>query len=102
MQRQVILLGAALGLALFGAAACKKSASANVAAKVNNRAITYAELDKQYQSQYPQQPEGSSADQVTMQKLELLRNLIDSEIMVQRAEKLGLMAGDADVEAKLN
>ena len=37
-----------------------------------------------------------------MQKLELLRNLIDSEIMMQRAEKLGLMAGDADVEAKLN
>jgi peptidyl-prolyl cis-trans isomerase SurA len=36
------------------------------------------------------------------QKLELLRSLIDNEIMVQRAEKASLMATDADVEAKLN
>ncbi len=35
------------------------------------------------------------------QKLELLRSLIDDEIMLQRAEKQGLLAGDADVEAKL-
>ena len=37
-----------------------------------------------------------------IQKLEMLRSLIDSEIMLQRAEKLGLMAVDADVETKLN
>ena len=102
MQRPVFLIGAALGLTLLAATACKKSAPPNVAAKVNNRSIAYAEVDKHYQSQYPAPSDGSSDDQVTMQKLELLRNLIDSEIMLQRAEKLGLMAGDADVEAKLN
>ena len=37
-----------------------------------------------------------------IQKLELLRNLIDNEIMLQRAEKMGLMAVDADVDAKFN
>ena len=37
-----------------------------------------------------------------IQKLEVLRTLIDSEIMLQRAEKMGLMAADADVEAKYN
>ena len=37
-----------------------------------------------------------------IQKLELLRNLIDNEIMVQRAEKMGLTAVDSDVEAKFN
>ena len=36
------------------------------------------------------------------QKLEILRGLIDNEIMLQRAEKLGLMAVDADVDAKIN
>ena len=36
------------------------------------------------------------------QKLEILRGLIDNEIMLQRAETLGLMAVDADVETKLN
>jgi peptidyl-prolyl cis-trans isomerase SurA len=35
-----------------------------------------------------------------IQRLEVLRTLIDSEIMLQRAEKMGLMAVDADVEAK--
>ena len=32
----------------------------------------------------------------------MLRTLIDDEIMLQRAEKQGLMATDADVEAKFN
>jgi peptidyl-prolyl cis-trans isomerase SurA len=35
-----------------------------------------------------------------IQKLEVLRTLVDNEIMLQRAEKLGLMATDADVESK--
>ena len=43
-----------------------------------------------------------SGDQEQIQKLEVLRTLIDNEIMLQRAEKLGLMAGDADVDAKFN
>jgi len=37
-----------------------------------------------------------------IQKLELLRNLIDNEIMLQRTEKMGLLAPDADVDAKFN
>ena len=36
------------------------------------------------------------------QKLELLGSLITNEIMLQRAEKLGLQAVDADVDAELN
>ncbi len=84
------------------AAGCKKSPPANVAATVNNRAITYAELDKQYQLQFSSPGEKQSDDQVMIQKLEVLRSLIDNEIMLQRAEKLGLMAVDSDVEAKFN
>ena len=70
---------------------------------VNNRAITYAELDKTYQWQFGANPEQPTNDDLVMtQKLELLRSLIDNVIMVQRAEKLGLMAVDADVDAKIN
>ncbi len=87
---------------LLLAPACRKSPPANTAAMVNSRAITYTEVDREYQSQFPTPPEGSSEDQITMQKLELLRSMIDSEIMLQRAEKLGLMASDADVQTKLN
>jgi peptidyl-prolyl cis-trans isomerase SurA len=69
---------------------------------VNNRVISYAELEKNFQSQSMANQEGSSEDQVNIQKLELLRNMIDNEIMVQRAEKMGLTAVDSDVEAKFN
>jgi len=81
-------------------AGCNRAAPANVAAMVNGRAITYAELDKQYQSQFATPGERASDDQMEIQRLEVLRTLIDSEIMLQRAEKMGLMAVDADVEAK--
>lgn len=91
-----------LALSLLLAAGCKKSDPANVAASVNDRPITYSELDKTYQSQLAGATPDTSEDQVNMQKLELLRSMIDSEIMLQRAEKLGLMATDADVEAKVN
>ncbi len=87
------------GLLLVG---CKKSPPANVAATVNNRPITYADLDREYQAQFSSPTPGESPDQTNIQRLEVLRGLIDNEIMLQRAEKQGLMATDADVETKLN
>ena len=94
----------ALKCALVGfvfLAGCNRSAPANVAATVNNRPITYVELEKQYQSQFgPANP--ANGDQIMIQKLEVLRTLIDNEIMLQRAEKLGLMAVDADVDGKFS
>lgn len=93
-----VLAGTAL---LFTLAACRKSVPPNVAATVNNYSITYAELDKQFQSQFPSAGDHANDDQTMFQKLELLRSMIDSQIMVQRAEKENLLATDADVEAKL-
>jgi peptidyl-prolyl cis-trans isomerase SurA len=72
-----------------------------VAATVNGRSITYAELDKQFQSQVASASDRPSDDQSNFQKLELLRSMVDAEIMVQRAEKANLIATDTDVETKL-
>ncbi|MCC7174376.1 MAG: peptidylprolyl isomerase [Bryobacterales bacterium] len=93
-----------VGCLLISTAACRRSPPANEAARVNNRVITYADLDKQYNTSFPpdRRASESSEDMVTIQKVEVLRVMIDSEIMLQRAEKLGLMAADADVEAKFN
>src|SRR5437016_3950585 len=100
---QRLMATAAATAVILLASGCSKSPPANVAAMVNNRAITYAELDKTYQSQQTgASPENTNDDQVMSQKLEILRSLIDNEIMLQRAEKLGLMAVDADVDAKIN
>src|SRR6266436_42743 len=79
---------------------CKRAVPDNVAATVNGRVITYPDLDKQYQSQFMSSAEHPSDDQMMIQRLEVLRTLVDNEIMLQRAEKLGLMATDADVESK--
>ena len=89
-----------VGLLLFALSSCKQAVSENVAATVNGRVITYADLDKFYQSRYTATGEKPSDDQVLIQKLEVLRTLIDNQIMLQRAEKEGLMATDADVDLK--
>jgi len=80
---------------------CSPAPSADVAAVVNGRPITYAELEKQYQIQYPNGPVNPADDQTQINKLDLLRQLIDARIMFQRAEQSSLLAIDADVEAKL-
>jgi len=99
-MKSIALLAAALGV--LSLVSCKRAPGPNVAALVNNHAITYSELEKTYQSQYPQQPEGSSEDQVMMQKLDVLSSLINSELLLQRAEKLSLTAVDADVDTEFN
>ena len=83
-------------------ASCNKPVSPNVAATVNGRPISYAELDRTIAAQFPTTPPNSNADQATGVRLEALRALIDNEIMLQRAEKEGLLASDADVDAKFN
>jgi len=100
MKPSLCLTATVLGAVVL--LSCKSTPPANVAAQVNNHSITYAELDKIYQSQYPQPAEGSSDDQVMMQKLDLLSSLINSELLWQRAEQLGLIATDDEVNTELN
>jgi len=91
----------AAGCILFQAS-CKHAPPANVAAVVNGHPITYMELEKTYRTQYPQQPEAMNKDLVMSQKLDLLSSLIINEVLLQRAEKLGLTAVDADVDTEIN
>jgi len=92
MNRRFGLVSAAAALAVVASTGCKSSPPANVAATVNGRAITYPELDKVYKSQYTATTENVNDDLTYTQKLEVLRSLIDNE----------MMATDADVETKLN
>jgi peptidyl-prolyl cis-trans isomerase SurA len=88
---------------LLVAVACKPAVPDDVVAVVNDKAITQEELEKFYRSSFANAPEDQREDdELVRKKLELLRDMIDSEIMMQRAEKQGLIATDSDVEAKLN
>lgn len=95
------LLIAALVLSAAVLAGCNSSAPAGVAATVNGRPVYTAEVDRTYKSQFPGKAEGENEDQVQLRRLEMLRSLIDNEIMLQRAEKAALVATDADVESRL-
>jgi len=95
-------LPALLLAAIAITAGCHKGAPTGVAATVNGHPISYADLEKNYKMQPMANPEGISDDEVQIQKLDLLGKLVEAEIMLQRAEKLGLLVTDADVEAKFN
>jgi peptidyl-prolyl cis-trans isomerase SurA len=94
--------GATLLFISFAVMGCRTAVSPDVAASVNGRPIYYADVDKTYKTQFPGRAEGESEDQVQLRRLEILRSLIDNELMLQRAEKAGLVATDADVDARLN
>ncbi len=69
-------------------------------AEVNGRGVLSSEVDKFYQAQIAETQQKPSAEQEQIQRLMILRALIDNEILLQRAEKLGLLATDAEVEGK--
>jgi peptidyl-prolyl cis-trans isomerase SurA len=71
-------------------------------AKVNGRKILSSEVDKYYNAQISGSPAKPSSEQADSLRLSILRELIDNEILMQRAEKLGLMATDEEVQGKLN
>ena len=93
-----IILGA-LMLALL--AGCKHTPNPDVWATVNGHAILRSEVEKYYQNNVSSSPQHPTADESDRLRLEILHGLIDDEITRQQAEKLHLVATDAEVDAKL-
>src|SRR6266513_1496156 len=86
----------------FLTACPSKQGGADVVATVDGKKIFRADVEKYYQNQTAgtdQQPVG---EQATSLRLSILRELIDNEILMRRAEKLGLLATDEEVDGKLN
>lgn len=82
---------------------CRSSEhGADVMAKVNGRNINRAEVDKYYENQAANAQQKPTGEQARSLRLNILKQLIDQEIMMQRAEKLGLLATDDEVDRKLN
>jgi peptidyl-prolyl cis-trans isomerase SurA len=91
-----------LAVAALGVLTACNSHGPDVMARVNGHNILKADVDKYFQNQTAgaeQQPVGEQADSL---RLSILRELIDNEIIMRRAEKLGLLATDEEVDRKLN
>ncbi len=96
-----IVIGVMGALVLIVAAGCNRTPNPDVWATVNGHHIPSADVEKYYHdrvSAAPQQPTEDEADRL---RLEILRSLIDEEITRQQAEKLHLVATDAEVDAKI-
>jgi peptidyl-prolyl cis-trans isomerase SurA len=93
---------ATAGALLFASlAGCKRTPNPDVWATVNGHPITEAVVDKYYQNQATSKPQQPTADEAAMLKLEILHQQIGEEVIRQQAEKLHLVASDAEVDAKI-
>lgn len=97
-----IALQAVIGaLLLSSVSGCKRKPNPDVWATVNGRPIMKQEVDKYYQNRISAMPQRPTPDEAAALKLDILHQQIDWEVMKQRAEKLHLVATDAEVDAKI-
>jgi len=89
-------------LTLASLTACDSRGGADVMAKVNGHKILKADVEKYFQNQTASAEQQPTGEQATSLRLSILRELIDNEIIMRRAEKLGLLATDEEVDRKLN
>lgn len=97
------VVGISLGLGTM-LPACKGTTapSANVWAVVNGKEITREEVEKYYRNvvQSDAQQQSPSPEEANSLKLNILDELINNEILLERARKMGLEASDGEVEDK--
>jgi peptidyl-prolyl cis-trans isomerase SurA len=99
LKPRFLILAALLVCAL---ASCRREVAPgpDVWAVVNGTEITRAEVDKNFRSRLtPDSPPPSHEEALSL-KLTILEELINSEILLQRSEKMNLVATDAEVEDK--
>jgi peptidyl-prolyl cis-trans isomerase SurA len=99
MRRILILATVAL---CFLPVACKRDVAPgpDVWAVVNGKEIQRDEVEKNYRSRPNAEGPEPSQEEALSLKLNILDELINSEIMLERATKMNLVASDAEVEDK--
>lgn len=88
----------ALGVPIAG---CHRAPGPDVVATVNGKPIMKADVDLRYQATLGDSHRQPSKEQADIVRLNIVHDLIDHEILMQRAAKLHLTASDEEVQAKL-
>ena len=101
MRRRILFLGA-IAFCLLAASCQKDSAppGPDVWAVVNGKQITRADVERAFRSRLNADAPDPSQDEALSLKLSILDELINSEILLEHAAQLGLLASDAEVEDK--
>jgi peptidyl-prolyl cis-trans isomerase SurA len=87
---------------LAALAACNPQTSGDVVATVDGRKIFRSDVDKYYDNNVASAQQAPTGEQATALRLNILHTMIDDEILMRRAEKLGLLATDEEVDRKYN
>ncbi len=93
---------AAAVLLSFSLGCGPKKVGDDVAATVDGRKIYRAEVEKYYQNTTAGSDQQPGTEQAASLRLNILRELINNEILMRRAEKLGLLATDDEVDRKFS
>jgi peptidyl-prolyl cis-trans isomerase SurA len=100
IAQAVAALSAAVLLAAL--AACNPPPGGDVMATVDGRKIFRSDVDKYYDNNVASAQQAPAGEQATALRLNILHQMIDDEILMRRAEKLGLLATDEEVDRKYN
>jgi len=100
LKRSMVILVAAGACVL--AASCKKEATPgpDVWATVNGKEIPRAQVEKYFRTRVNAEAPAPSQEEALSLKLSILDELINNEILLERASKMNLIASDAEVEDK--
>jgi len=87
---------------LAALSACNSKTVGDVMATVDGRKIFRSDVDKYYDNSVASAQQTPTGEQATALRLNILHQMIDDEILMRRAEKLGLLATDDEVDRKYN
>ena len=87
-------------LLLAALAGCTSQVGGDVMALVDGRKIYASDVQKYFENQTSSAENAPTGEQSTTLRLNILHELIDDEILMRRAEKLGLLATDEEVDRK--
>ena len=96
------MLWASAVMVVFCTSCGMKHPGSDVAAVVDGQKIYRADVEKYFENQTAGSNQAISDEQATSLRLSILRTLIENQILMHRAEKLGLLATDEEVDKRLN
>jgi peptidyl-prolyl cis-trans isomerase SurA len=101
VRASLLLAPLCLGL-FFSIAGCKNTTApaADVWAVVNGKEIKRDEVEKYYRTRISPEGQEPSQEEALSLKLNVIDELINNEILLERAKKLNLEASDGEVEDK--
>jgi peptidyl-prolyl cis-trans isomerase SurA len=100
-QRVVATVGAFLATFVLGACRSHSAGQREIWAEVNGHPIYRDQVESYYRRRFPAEQQGVSREQALSLKLNLLNELVDNELLLERARKLAIAVPEAEVDHQI-